>query len=93
MKGVEEAEGFGEFLAREVGPEGRELMMTAAEQLRSEGRTEGERELVLKLLRQRFGELNAKTEQRIAGAEGWELEQWTTRVLTAATLDEVLAVA
>jgi phenylalanyl-tRNA synthetase beta subunit len=44
------------------------------------------------LLRQRFGDaVNAQVEQRIATASLEQVEAWTGRVLSAATLAEVLA--
>lgn len=62
------------------------------EQGRQEGRQEGFRELLLQLLRQRFGgQVDAQVERRIAGASTEQVETWTRRVLSAATLDELLA--
>ena len=71
-------------------------MATAAARLRREGWIEGERlgkrgPLLLQL-RQRFGPLPAAVTARIARAGVAELDAWLGRVLTASTLDEVLAV-
>jgi hypothetical protein len=57
---------------------------------RQEGRKEGELNLLLRLLRTRFGELPAATVARLEAADIAELEQWGERVLSARTLAEVL---
>ena len=63
-------------------------------QLRNEerdaGRKEGERHLLLRLLRVRFGELPAAAVARIEAAETAELERWGERLLGAQTLADVL---
>jgi predicted transposase/invertase (TIGR01784 family) len=57
-----------------------------------QGRQLGIQEFLLRLLRQRFGDaVNAKVEQRIATASPEQVEAWTGRVLSAATLAEVIA--
>lgn len=95
VKGAAQVDIFLWFLEREVGPEANEIMKTYAEELieqgLQDGRVTGQREMLLKLLRQRFGYLNARTEQRIATATGEQLDAWTSRILSAATLGEVLA--
>ncbi len=55
-----------------------------------EGRKEGERALLLRLLRARFGELPADVVARVEGAEVGTIERWGERVLSAKTLAEVL---
>jgi hypothetical protein len=48
--------------------------------------------LLLRLLRQRFGdEVNAHIERCVATASIEQIETWTTRALSAATLAELLA--
>jgi predicted transposase/invertase (TIGR01784 family) len=88
------------LLERELGPEAKEAIVTAGQQLieqgrqegRQEGRQQGIREVLLHLLRQRFGhEVDAHVEQRIATASAEQLETWSMRVLSAATLAELLA--
>ena len=54
------------------------------------GQREGERRLLLKQLRLRFGELPASVVARIETAEVPELDAWAERVLTASRLDDVL---
>jgi len=47
--------------------------------------------VLLRLLRQRFGDaVDVQVEQRIATASLEQVEAWTGRVLSAATLAEVL---
>jgi hypothetical protein len=58
---------------------------------RQEGRAAGYREVLLRQLRVRFGgEVDAGAEQRVAAAPIEQLEVWSTRVLSAATLDELM---
>jgi hypothetical protein len=56
---------------------------------RQEGRQEGELNLLLRLLRARFGELPVAAVTRIEAADIAQLEQWGERVLSARTLAEV----
>jgi hypothetical protein len=57
-----------------------------------EGLEQGERKLLLRQLRRRFGaEVNGETERRVAAAPAEQLEVWAERVLSAATLAELLA--
>lgn len=57
---------------------------------RKAGRNEGERALLLRQLRARFGELPAAAIARVETAEVAEIERWGERVLGAKTLAEVL---
>jgi hypothetical protein len=53
---------------------------------------ERERKLLLRLLRRRFGaEVDGETERRVAAAPAEQVEIWAERVLSAATLAELLA--
>ena len=62
------------------------------EQGRQQGIQQGMQGVLLRLLRQRFGDVvNAQVEQRIATASREQVEAWTGRVLSAATLAEVFA--
>ncbi len=66
---------------------------------REEGRQEGmqqglqrgEAHILTAKLRLRFGELPTAVHQRIETADADTLLRWSERVLTAATLDEILA--
>ncbi|AUX42826.1 uncharacterized protein SOCE26_042610 [Sorangium cellulosum] len=77
-----------------AGLEFKEEMVTIAdylhEQGRLAGRLEGQRGMLLRLLRQRFGELPEPIEARIHAADAGQIDGWTERVLTAPTLDDVL---
>lgn len=70
--------------------------MTAAqryiEQGIQQGIQQGQCAMLLHLLRQRFGdEVTVEVERRIQVASAAQLERWTGRVLSAATLAELLA--
>jgi hypothetical protein len=94
------------LLARQVGREAAEEIMTTAEMLRREGEARGEakgeargvkkgeilgkREALLLLLRQRFVRLPAAIVARIDKAGVADLDTWFRRGLTAESLDEVL---
>jgi len=100
-----EREALQALLEREIGPdEAKEAIVTAGQQLieqgrqegrqegRREGRREGECALLLRQLRRRFGDaVNADIEQRIATASIEQIDTWAERVLSAATLTELLA--
>jgi hypothetical protein len=85
-----------DLLARQVGREEAEKMLTTAEMLRREGaalgETRGKREALLVVLRQRFGRVPAPARARIDGAETAELNVWLRRVLKASSLEDVLEV-
>ncbi len=55
------------------------------------GRQEGRVELLTKLLRLKFGALDAETERRVQGGDEVELDRWAERVLTAERLADVFA--
>lgn len=83
--------------------ETQESLMSVADQLRAsgrasgraegkaEGRAEGKAEVLLQILAQRFGKLPSAARARIGAATMPELERWTSRLLAAATLDDVFA--
>ena len=58
---------------------------------RAEGEAKGRTELLLRLLDRRFGPLDDATEARVRAAPVDVVERWSDRLLTAATLAEVLA--
>ncbi len=91
-------------LERELGPEAKEAIVTAGQQLIEQGRQKGHEEglreglrkgecaVLLRQLRRRFGDaVNADIEQRIATASIEQIDIWTERVLSAPTLTELLA--
>lgn len=53
---------------------------------RAEGRVEGQRNLLAKQLKLKFGPLDEATQARIAGATPAQLGRWAERVLTASSL-------
>ncbi|MEZ4374844.1 MAG: hypothetical protein R3B07_28785 [Polyangiaceae bacterium] len=57
----------------------------------AKGRVEGERRALERLLRRKFGDgaLDDSVLSRLAAADEAQLEQWTDRVLDAATLEDV----
>jgi len=95
------------MIAQQIGRVAAEEIMTTADMLRSEGMREGERkgerkgkregerkgkrEVLLLLLRQRFGRLPATVTARIKSADTAELDTWLRRVVVTSSLDEVLA--
>jgi predicted transposase/invertase (TIGR01784 family) len=99
-----EREALQALLEREIGPEAKEAIVTAGQQIREEGRQEGRQEgrregrregecaVLLRQLRRRFGDaVNADIEQRVATASIEQIDTWAERVLSAATLAELLA--
>jgi hypothetical protein len=73
-----------------VGKDAEEEIVTAAEQLREQGRVEGQRSMLLRLLSARFGALPATVTMRIQAAAPAQLVLWADRVLTELTLSAVL---
>ena len=69
-------------------------MTTFAERFRQEGIQEGmqkgEVQLLLRLLHRKFGEVPVSVRQRIESADADLLLEWSDRLLTASTLDEVI---
>ena len=55
-----------------------------------EGKAEGKRETLLLLLRQRFGRVPAAAAERIGSAGIEQLDAWSSQVLRASSLDELL---
>jgi hypothetical protein len=49
-----------------------------------------QRRLLLKQLRQRFGDLPAAVVHRIEAADSTQLDGWFDRIIPASTLDDVL---
>lgn len=83
-----EVEELAAVLERTVGPEAKEIVMTAGERLIQQG----ERKLFLLQLKGRFGTaVDADTEHRIAVASAEQLDRWALRFHEASSLDELLA--
>ncbi len=68
-------------------------MATLSERLRAEGMAagvqSGERAVLIRQLKHRFGPLNAETLNRLSDASQQELETWADRILDARSLNEV----
>ena len=98
-----EPEELQKLLERDLGPEAKDAIMTAGQRLIEQGRQQGIQQgmeegrqrfqvMLLRLLRQRFGnEVDTHVEQRIAAASVEQIEAWSARVLSAATLAEAIA--
>ncbi len=70
-------------------PEESTTMTGFAQRYRDEGRVEGERRVLERLLQRRFGALSAKNTERLTEASMEDLETWAENVLDAQTLDDV----
>ena len=57
----------------------------------AKGEAKGKAETLLKLLRLKFGDLPTEAESAVLAASAGQLDAWTAAVLTAPSLDEVLA--
>jgi predicted transposase/invertase (TIGR01784 family) len=95
-----EPEDLQRLLERELGPEAKDAIMTAGQRLIEQGRQQGIQQgiqqgaqgMLLRLLRQRFGDaVSPQVVQRVATASLEQIEVWAERVLSAATLAEVIA--
>ena len=93
-----------DLLTREIGPQTQEAIVTAGqllieqgrqqglEQGRQQGLQQGFQQVLLQLLRQRFGaQVDSVVERRVMEAPLEQVQAWTQRVLSAATLGELLA--
>ena len=87
----EKPEDLVEQLLLVVGQEGKEEVMSVADWLEQKGRKQHARKTLLRQLRARFGEVPASVEVRIQAAEEDQLDTWLDRILSAPTLDDVLA--
>lgn len=106
VTGVEPA-ALGHFLTTDINPHVHEVLMTAAERLRQEGRAEGletgraegletgraagQRGVLIKQLGLRFGPLSRAALERLEAADSAQLDAWSERVLSAGSLAEVFA--
>ena len=82
------AQGVQEGLAQGV----QEGLAQGIQQGLAQGVEQGERKLLLRQLKRRFGaEVDGDVECRVAAASAEQVELWAERVLSAATLDEILA--
>jgi len=56
---------------------------------RVEGRTEGQADLLLRMIQRRFGPVGETTVQRVRSAQAQDLEAWSLNILDAETLENV----
>jgi flagellar biosynthesis/type III secretory pathway protein FliH len=81
-------------LLQVVAEDEKEEIVSIADQFIEEGRNEGLREgrqqMLLEILRDRFGALRQEVVERIEAADVARLHAWSRRLLTAPTLDDVL---
>ncbi|MEZ4268758.1 MAG: Rpn family recombination-promoting nuclease/putative transposase [Myxococcota bacterium] len=91
-------EDFAAFVDEHARPGLKEIVMSTAERLRSEGREEGieiglstMRRVLVRLIQLRFGPPTEDTERRVAEATEAELAAWAERVITATSVDEVFS--
>jgi hypothetical protein len=89
-----------ELLTREIGPQTQEAIVTAGQLLieqgrqqgLEQGRQQGFQEVLLQLLRQRFGDqVDSVVERRVMEAPLEQVQAWAKRLLSAATLGELFA--
>ena len=89
--GEEELEELFQIVATELDEEAREVVMTTAEKLRAEGALRARREMLIRQVEARFGELSGETRRRIEKANLAELDRWGVNFANATTLAEVFA--
>jgi hypothetical protein len=73
----------------EAAPEVRDTIMTIAEQLEAKGRAKGQQGFLLRQLTLKFGELTDTARNRVTQASEDELNRWTERILSAASIEQV----
>ena len=61
----------------------------AREQVTKEVREEAQRDMLLDLLTQRFGSLPADIVERVQQADTLEIKHWASRILDAASLEDM----
>ncbi|MGE0322890.1 MAG: hypothetical protein AB7K71_00500 [Polyangiaceae bacterium] len=77
----------------ERAPGVKEAIMTSAQQWMAEGRAEGDRRTLERLLRRKFGDsaVDESVLVRLASAGEDQLAQWTDRLLDAQTVEELFS--
>lgn len=82
--------GMIEAVVEHTGEKVKESAMSTLEWLEEKGRREGVRSLLMRQLELRFGRLSARVRAKVRAADPSQLERWALRVVTAASLGEVL---
>lgn len=78
-------------LLQAAGVESKEILMTTAQEWVEQGVEKGQRELLIRLLGQRFGRLSEEHLARLEQATADELQAWGDRLLAAQQIDEVFS--
>jgi hypothetical protein len=78
------------ILAKAVGPQAQEVMVTLRDEIKRRGERRGRARMLLELLAEQFDTVPAEVRARILAADEAMLVTWTARLLSASTLDEVL---
>ncbi|MFI1464737.1 Rpn family recombination-promoting nuclease/putative transposase [Nocardia carnea] len=75
----------------QLGPRAKEAIVTTAEMIEARGKARGRAEALLEQMDAKFGRLPAATVDRVRSADLDRVRAWTTRILSASTLDELFA--
>ncbi|MBF6423471.1 Rpn family recombination-promoting nuclease/putative transposase [Nocardia cyriacigeorgica] len=75
----------------QLGPRAKEAIVTTAERLMAQGEVRGQREVLLRLLGVKFGQLPPGVVSAVRAADPGQLLVWEPRILTASTLEDVFA--
>lgn len=76
-------------VADELGPAAKEAYVTTAAMLESRGEARAGARILIRVLTAKFGPLPESASKKVSKASIDQLEEWTTRAATVATLDEV----
>ncbi|WP_019927017.1 Rpn family recombination-promoting nuclease/putative transposase [Nocardia sp. BMG111209] len=74
-----------------IGPSAKEAMVTIADDLRAEGRVEGQAEQLVDQLSIKFGPLSERVLRRVRGADAATLRDLSRRFIFATSIDDVVA--
>jgi hypothetical protein len=81
------------LLEKAAGPKAREVIVTELDEIERRGERRGQARMLLKQLKIRFGPVPADVSAQVMAANDATLSRWAARVLTAPTLETVLAKA
>lgn len=73
-----------------TGPTARKIVSTALDDWKLKAERKGHAKVLVEILAQRFSRMLREVRARVMAADQATLERWTTRVLTAPTLEAVL---
>jgi hypothetical protein len=77
----------------QLGPRAKEALMTTAERIEARGEARGEAraEALIELMTAKYGSLPTATTDRVRSADPAAVRNWTTKVLTAESLDDMFS--